>query len=85
LAGIDVDLGLSPVQYQTAVAILFAGYVSLQIPSNMIVSKIKWPGLYICGMCCAWGLVSACTGLVHSYAGLVICRTILGFTEAAVS
>ena len=43
------------------------------------------PGIYICGMCCAWGLVSACTGLVHSYAGLVICRTILGFTEAAVS
>lgn len=42
IAGIDKDLGLSAVQYQTAVAILFAGYVALQIPSNMIVAKIKW-------------------------------------------
>ncbi|KAI9632058.1 putative nicotinamide mononucleotide permease [Dioszegia hungarica] len=83
LAFIDVQLGMSAVQYQTAVAILFAGYVALQIPSNMIVSKIKWPGIYICGMCCAWGLVSGCTGAVTSYAGLVICRVILGFTEAA--
>jgi MFS family permease len=70
----------------------------VQIPSNMIVSKIKWPGIYIwyvmqactrdpnlpdSGMCCAWGLVSGCTGAVTSYAGLVICRVILGFTEAA--
>ena len=45
IAGIDKDLGLSAVQYQTAVAILFAGYVALQIPSNMIVAKIKW---YVC-------------------------------------
>ena len=42
IKGIDKDLGLSPVQYQTSVAILFAGYVALQIPSNMIVAKIKW-------------------------------------------
>lgn len=100
IAGIDTDLGLSAVQYQTAVAILFAvsrrlfkssgtvilidqGYVALQIPSNMIVSKIKWPGIYICAMCVAWGLVSGCTGAANSYAGLVICRVILGFTEAA--
>ena len=36
-------------------------------------------------MCMAWGMVSACTGAVHSYAGLAVCRVVLGFTEAAVS
>lgn len=30
LAGIEEDLGLSPVQYQTAVSILFAGYILAQ-------------------------------------------------------
>jgi len=29
-------------------------------------------------MCVAWGMVSACTGAVHSYAGLAICRVVLG-------
>ncbi len=62
-------------------AVLFAGYVSLQIPSNILASKIQYPGTYICFMCAAWGLVSACTGAVHSFAGLAVCRTILGFTE----
>lgn len=40
-----VDLGLSTTQYNTAVAVLFAGYVALQIPSNMVASKISVPGI----------------------------------------
>lgn len=70
-------------QFSTAMAVLFAGYVSLQIPSNMLASRIKWPAAYICLMCALWGMVSACTGAVGSYAGLAVCRTVLGFTEAA--
>lgn len=102
LAGITTDLGLSTTQYNTCVAVLFAGYVALQIPSNMVASKISIPGICestlpvtksctradaadICGMCVAWGMVSACTGAVHSFAGLAVCRVVLGFTEAAVS
>jgi MFS family permease len=34
-------------------------------------------------MCAAWGIISACTGAVHSFAGLAVCRTFLGFAEAA--
>ncbi|WRT68772.1 uncharacterized protein IL334_005752 [Kwoniella shivajii] len=83
IAGISKDLNLSTTQYNTAVSVLFAGYVSLQIPSNMIVSKIKYPGIYICFMCGVWGLISACTGAVQSFAGLAVCRTMLGFAEAA--
>jgi MFS family permease len=30
-----------------------------------------------------WGTVSACTGAVQSFEGLVVCRLMLGFTEAA--
>jgi hypothetical protein len=45
IAGIDKDLGLTATQYSTAVAVLFAGYVALQIPSNMVASKISVPGI----------------------------------------
>jgi hypothetical protein len=47
LLGISKDLGLSATQYSTVVAVLFAGYVGFQVPSNMLASTIKWPG--ICG------------------------------------
>lgn len=57
--------------------------VSFQIPSNMIAGRVAWPGMYICLMCAGWGIVSACTGAVQSYVGLIVCRLFLGVTEAA--
>ncbi|KAL7422592.1 hypothetical protein Q5752_003240 [Cryptotrichosporon argae] len=83
LANIMVDLDMTTQQYATAVAVLFAGYVALQVPSNMLASKIAYPGVYICVMCGFWGVVSGATGAVQSYAGLAVCRVILGFCEAA--
>ncbi|WVW85207.1 hypothetical protein I302_107245 [Kwoniella bestiolae CBS 10118] len=83
IAGITTDLNMTTSQYNTAVAVLFAGYVSLQVPSNMLIAKISYPGIYICIMCAIWGAISAATGAVHSFAGLAVCRTILGFAEAA--
>ncbi|WWD19711.1 hypothetical protein CI109_104175 [Kwoniella shandongensis] len=83
IAGIVKDLNMSTTDYNTAVAVLFAGYVSLQVPSNMLASKIKYPGIYICFMCAMWGIISGCTGAVNSFAGLAVCRTFLGFAEAA--
>ena len=32
-------------------------------------------------MCC-WAIVSACTGAVNSYTGMVVLRFLLGFVEA---
>ncbi|KAI8624996.1 MFS general substrate transporter [Xylariaceae sp. FL1651] len=82
LAGLQEDLNLSTVQYQTAVSILFAGYILAQTPSNLIASKIKWPGVYICAGMAAWGIVSALTAVVHNFAGLLVTRVLLGVVEA---
>ncbi|VUC24159.1 unnamed protein product [Clonostachys rosea] len=82
LAGIDADLGLSPVQYQTSVSILFCSYILFQVPSNMIASRIKWPGLYICISMALWGAISAIMASVHNFAGLVVARIFLGAIEA---
>ncbi|KAH7347527.1 major facilitator superfamily domain-containing protein [Plectosphaerella cucumerina] len=82
LAGITEDLNLSQVQYQTTVSILFVGYILMQVPSNMIVGKIKWPGVYICGGMAAWGIISGLMAVVHNYHGLLMARFFLGFVEA---
>jgi MFS family permease len=54
----------------------------MQVPSNMIVGKIKWPGVYICGGMAAWGIISGLMAVVHNYHGLLMARFFLGFVEA---
>ncbi|KAJ0325742.1 hypothetical protein COL5a_007250 [Colletotrichum fioriniae] len=82
LADITTDLNLSQVEYQTTVSILFVGYILMQVPSNMIVGKIKWPGAYICCGMAAWGVISSLMAVVHNYEGLLMARFFLGFVEA---
>jgi MFS family permease len=62
---------------------LFVGYVLMQIPSNMLITRVK-PGMYMSSWMVIWAVVSACTGFVQSYGGLVACRFALGITEAPV-
>ncbi|KAI0417806.1 nicotinamide mononucleotide permease [Xylaria grammica] len=82
LAGIEEDLGISDVQYQTCVSILFVGYILLQVPSNLILGKIKWPGVYICCGMAVWGAISALMSTVHNFGGLLAARIFLGVVEA---
>ncbi|KAI8184753.1 putative transcriptional regulatory protein [Colletotrichum sp. SAR 10_77] len=82
LAGITEDLHLSETQYQTCVSVLFVGYIIMQIPSNMIIGKIKLPGVYICCAMSLWGIVTAAQTVVKSFASLAIARFAVGFVEA---
>ncbi|OTA92320.1 hypothetical protein M434DRAFT_21978 [Hypoxylon sp. CO27-5] len=75
------DLSMSGNQFNTAVSILFVGYVLMQVPSNMLITRVK-PGIYMSGCMFLWAAVSACTASVKSYGGLVACRFFLGMTEA---
>ncbi|KAJ7141442.1 retrograde regulation protein 2 [Mycena epipterygia] len=82
LAAITTDLGLSAVQYQSCISLLFVGYILMQVPSNILVGKISRPATYICAAMAVWGVVSAATGAVQSFVGLLLCRFFLGFVEA---
>lgn len=82
LQGLEDDLGLTGEQYQTGLSILFVGYILGQVPSNLVLNHLGRPSLYLGFFTTAWGLVSALTSLVNSYAGIVICRFVLGIVEA---
>ncbi|KAH8195099.1 hypothetical protein TruAng_010739 [Truncatella angustata] len=79
--GIEKDLGLKSDEYNVAISVLFAGYIALQIPSNMLLTRVR-PSIYLPLCMALWGIVSACTAAVKSFQGLVICRFFLGFLEA---
>ncbi|KAJ5041159.1 uncharacterized protein L3040_005710 [Drepanopeziza brunnea f. sp. 'multigermtubi'] len=83
LAGIITDLNLSDVEFQTTVSILFVGYLLMQVPSNLFLNKIGKPAIYLPVCMVIWGIISTATAACQSYGGLVACRFMLGFVEAA--
>ncbi|KAL1853866.1 hypothetical protein Plec18170_005258 [Paecilomyces lecythidis] len=80
--GIMEDLSLRADQFSTVISILYVGYIPFQVPSNMIMTSITRPGLYICVAVTVWGTISACTAAVQSYSALLAVRVILGAVEA---
>ena len=53
----------------------------MQIPSNMLITRIK-PAAYMSSWMVIWAVVSGATGAVQSFGGLVACRFFLGITES---
>lgn len=86
LDGLEEDLGLTGNQFNVAVSILYAGYTSMQIPSNLIMSSKKVrPSIWMASWMLAWAAVSACTGAVQNHTQLYIVRTLLGITEVSLT
>ncbi|KAJ7643697.1 MFS general substrate transporter [Roridomyces roridus] len=83
LQGLEQDLKLSDLQYNTILSVLFATYCTAQVPSNMILNRVTRPSWYIGACVIAWGLVSLLTGETHNYGGMVACRVFLGLPESA--
>ncbi|KAG1851285.1 major facilitator superfamily domain-containing protein [Suillus subalutaceus] len=83
LQGLDQDLGLSDVQYETILAVLYATYCPAQVPSNMVLGYISRPSIYIGACVVAWGLTSAMTGVTTNFTGIIVCRIFIGLPEAA--
>ncbi|TVY38349.1 putative transporter [Lachnellula subtilissima] len=81
LNGMDKDLKLKGTQYNTLVSILFVGYLLGQVPSNMILNRVK-PAWFMGGFMMAWALVSTLTCLVKDYHSMLAVRFLLGVVEA---
>ncbi|KAF4538226.1 MFS transporter [Lasiodiplodia theobromae] len=81
LNDLEEDLNLKSTEYQTCVSILFVGYLVGQIPSNMILTRVR-PSYWLSLWMAVWAIVSALTALAHNYTGLLLTRLFLGVTEA---
>ncbi|KAJ7315306.1 MFS general substrate transporter [Mycena albidolilacea] len=83
LKGLEHDLGLSDLQYNVVLSILFVTLALGQPPSNMILNKVRRPSIYIGGCVVAWGLASALSGATTNYGGILACRFFIGLPEAS--
>ncbi|KAL9114430.1 MAG: hypothetical protein Q9227_001511 [Pyrenula ochraceoflavens] len=81
LGGLEDDLGMTGTKFNTATSILFVGYLLMQLPSNLIITRVR-PSIYLGAVMATWGVISACTAAVQSYGGLIAVRICLGIAEA---
>ncbi|KAI0480070.1 major facilitator superfamily domain-containing protein [Xylariaceae sp. FL0804] len=84
IQGLVEDLDLTGNRFNIALFVYFIPYLLLEIPSNMIIKKMR-PSLYLSALMAAWGLVNMCMGFVKTYQGLVVLRFFLGVLEAGVT
>jgi MFS family permease len=55
--------------------------VLCETSSNLVIKRLR-PSRYIAAITVGWGIVATLTGVVQSYAGLIVVRLILGALEA---
>jgi len=81
IAGLNTDLNLTGLQYNTAVTLFFPPYCLFEVPSN-IVLKIVRPSVWLSILLFSWGLVMTLMGLIENRQGLYAARWFLGIAEA---
>ncbi|OOQ84551.1 allantoate permease [Penicillium brasilianum] len=81
LGSLEKDLGMKGTDYNLATSILFVGYLLMQLPSNLLLTRIR-PSRFLGVAMAIWGIISACQAATQSFAGLVVSRFFLGFVEA---
>lgn len=78
---LEEDLKMSGTDFNLATSIFFVGYLLMQLPSNLVLTRLR-PSLYLSASCCLWGVVSTCNAGAHTFTHLVVIRFFLGFVEA---
>jgi sugar phosphate permease len=75
------DLGFSASVYGFGATIFFAGYVLLQVPSNLMVHRLG-ARVWLCIILLVWGAISTATAFVQGATSFYALRFALGLAEA---
>ncbi|KAK2801690.1 hypothetical protein FQN50_007603 [Emmonsiellopsis sp. PD_5] len=79
--GLRKDLDIEDgTKYNTALTIFFVPYILFEIPSNILLKKLK-PHVWLSGCMFFFGLVTMLQGLTQNYAGILTTRFFLGLFE----
>jgi MFS family permease len=78
---LQADTGLSDAAFAFGAGIFFVGYAVFEVPSNLLMYRFG-ARVWMSRIMVTWGIVSACTALVHDASSFYILRTLLGIAEA---
>ncbi|CAG8949085.1 hypothetical protein HYFRA_00002214 [Hymenoscyphus fraxineus] len=74
------EVGPGSIQYNNALAIFFPFYVAAEVPSNMMMKRLR-PSLWLTIIMLGWAICTICMGFVKNYTGLMVVRAFLGACE----
>ncbi|TVY23280.1 putative transporter [Lachnellula hyalina] len=80
LFSLEKDLHMKDLDYNVALAIMFPFYVFAEVPSNMMMKRIR-PSIWLAVIMVTWSIVMICMGFVRNYPGLLVGRSFLGLCE----
>ncbi|KAI1097953.1 putative MFS transporter [Jackrogersella minutella] len=81
LGTLEDDLGMTGTDFNLATSVLFVGYLLMQLPSNLLLTRVR-PSIYLGVAMTIWGAISAAQAATRTFGSLVACRFFLGFAEA---
>ncbi|KAF9693238.1 hypothetical protein EKO04_008834 [Ascochyta lentis] len=77
---LEQDLKLHGLQYNDCLAVLFPFYIAAEIPSNIMMKRIR-PSIWLTFIMFFWSAAMICQGFVSNYSGLMATRVFLGVFE----
>ncbi|KAI8976644.1 MFS general substrate transporter [Trametes punicea] len=80
IAGLQKQLKMTDDQYSIALTATLITYTLIDVPSNLAIKAVG-PRWMVPTMVVLWGITCTLQGVVHNYAGLVVCRLFLGLFE----
>ena len=83
--GLRKDTHLVGQDYSNVSMMFYVGFLAAEFPTQYLAQKISRLGKYLGVNVMLWGVVLASMAGTSSYAGLMVCRTILGIFEAPVA
>ncbi|OAL21030.1 hypothetical protein AYO22_08314 [Fonsecaea multimorphosa] len=83
IQGLEKDLHMHGQDFSVVLFVFFILYILLEVPANILIKHVR-PSLFLSLSAFCFGIVTMCQGLTRSYAGLVVCRVLLGGLEAGV-
>ncbi|KAK5091452.1 hypothetical protein LTR05_001635 [Lithohypha guttulata] len=81
IQGLERSLNMQGSDYNIALFTFFITYILFEVPSNILLKKIR-PSIFLSSIIAIWGVITIGMGCTGSFAGLVICRLLIGFFEA---
>jgi ACS family D-galactonate transporter-like MFS transporter len=78
---LKLELGLSATQLGVLLSAFFWTYACLQIPAGWLVDHLDVKWVFAAGFC-IWSVATAVTGILHSFAALLVVRIVLGLGES---
>lgn len=81
IQGLEASLNMTGNDYSTALYTFFITYVLFEVPCNMLLKRIR-PSAFLSAIIGCCGVVTIGQGVTASFAGLIVCRVLIGFFEA---